>query len=91
MSELLEALAGVAGYVVLFGLLAWALYYAFGPAVLGVPTMIAVLVVIAGVRIFSNAGLTGLAAVIVGLAAIVVIIGMAMNGGAGRPGQPRRK
>jgi hypothetical protein len=84
VGELLDAVGGVGVYVVLFGLLAWALYYAFGPQVLGLPTMLGVLVLIAGVRIFSNVGLAGLAAVVVGIIALVLIIGMAMTLG----GQP---
>jgi hypothetical protein len=84
MSELLDALVKVGIYVVLFGALGWSLYYAFGPQVFGLPAMIAVLVTIAGVRIFSNVGVAGLAAVVVGLAAVVVIIGMAMSVGTKR-------
>jgi hypothetical protein len=47
--------------------------------------MIAVLVIVAGVRtVIPNVGLAGLAAMIVGLAAVVVIIGMALTVGGGR-------
>jgi hypothetical protein len=67
--------------VVLAGVLVWALYQVFGPQVFGLPVLIGVLVVAAGVSIFSNAGLVGVLAVVVGLAALVVIIGMAMNVG----------
>jgi hypothetical protein len=82
---LLNALFVVGIYVVLFGLLAWALYYAFGPQVLGLPAMVAVLVIVAGVKtVIPNVGLAGLAAMIVGLAAVVVIIGMALTVGGGR-------
>jgi hypothetical protein len=85
MHELLEALLNVGTYVLLFGLLGWALYYTFGPQVLGVPAMMAVLVVLAGVRIFSNVGIAGLVAVVVGLGVLVMVIGMAMTvGGATR-------
>ena len=78
MEELLTALANVGAYVLLFGLLAWALYLAFGPQVFGVQVLMAILVIVAGVRVFSNAGLAGLAFVVVGVAALIVVIGMAM-------------
>jgi hypothetical protein len=92
VSELLEAVAGVGAYVVLFGLLLWALYFAFGPQVLGLPAMLGVLVIVAGIRIFSNAGLSGLAFVVLALCALVMVIGMAMrlgtDRGPRRPGSP---
>jgi hypothetical protein len=84
VSELAEAVAGVGVYVVLFGLLLWALYFAFGPQVLGLPAMIGVLVIVAGIRIFSNAGLSGLAFVVLGLFVLVMVIGVAMRLGTDR-------
>jgi len=85
VGDLLNALFVVGIYVVLFGLLAWALYYAFGPQTVGLPAMLAVLVIVAGVKtVIPNVGLAGLAAVVVGLAAVVVVIGMAMTVGGGR-------
>jgi hypothetical protein len=85
VGDLLHALLVVGIYVVLFGLLAWALYYAFGPQVVGLPAMLAVLVIVAGVKtVIPNVGLAGLAVMVVGLAAVVVIIGMAMTVGGGR-------
>lgn len=86
MSELLEAVAGVGVYVVLFGLLLWALYFAFGPQVLGLPAMVGVLVIVAGVRVFSNAGLSGVAFVVLGLFVLAMVIGMAMRLGTDRQG-----
>jgi hypothetical protein len=84
VGEFVEAVGGVAVYVGLFGLLLWALYFAFGPQVLGLPTMIGVLVIAAGIRVFSNAGLAGFAFVILGLFALVMIIGMSMRLGTDR-------
>jgi hypothetical protein len=89
MHELLEALVNIGIYVLLFGLLAWALYFAFGPHVFGLPAIVGVLVVLAGVRIFSNVGPAGLAVVIVGPGVLVMIIGMAMTVGTKR--SDRRK
>jgi len=88
--ELLEAVGGVAIYVVLIAVLLWALYFAFGPQVLGLPAMLGVFVVVAGVKIAGNSGIGGLIAVILGLAAIVLIIGMAMSLG-GRPPQAEQE
>jgi hypothetical protein len=85
MGQLLNAVVVVGIYGVLFGLLAWALYFAFGPKVIGLPAMIAALVVVAGVKtVIPNSGVTGLVATVVGLAAVIVIIGMAMTVGSGR-------
>ncbi len=75
-------------YVLLIGLLLWALYFAFGPQALGLPVLIGVLVVVAGVRVFSNAGLSGLAFVVLGLFALAMIIGMAMRLGSDRRPRP---
>lgn len=87
MSHLLEVLLGI----VLIALLIWALYFAFGPQALGVPALVGVLVVAAGVSVFSNAGFAGLVFVLLGLFVLVMIIGMAMrlgNDRGGRPGPP---
>jgi hypothetical protein len=84
VTELLQAAGGVAIYVVLIALLAWSLYFAFGPQALGLPAMLGVFVVIAGVRIVGNSGLVGLVAVVLGLVAVVLIIGAAMTLGSGR-------
>lgn len=89
VSELLEAVVGIGVYVVLFGLLLWALYFAFGPQVLGLPAMVGVLVIVAGIRISSNAGLSGLAFVVLGLFVLAMIIGMAMRLGTDRHGRSR--
>ena len=90
MTELLESLGNVAIVVALFGALLWALHFAFGSQVLGLPAMLGGLVLIAGVKIFSNSGIGGLVAVVLGLAAVVVVIGMAMNVGGGRT-RPRER
>ncbi len=84
VTELLESLGNVAIYVVLIGALLWSLHFAFGSQVFGLPAMLGVFVLIAGVKIFSNSGIGGLVAVVLGLAAVVVVIGMAMNVGGGR-------
>jgi hypothetical protein len=89
--ELLEAVGGVAIYVGLAALLLWALYFAFGPQVLGLPAMLCVLVVIAGIKILGNSGVGGLIAVVLGLVVVVLVIGMAMTLGAGRPPQQRNE
>ncbi|MFI4992772.1 MAG: hypothetical protein ACHQCH_04035 [Solirubrobacterales bacterium] len=89
MDELLEALVNIGIYVLLFGLLAWALYFAFGPHAFGLPAIIGVLVVLAGVRVFSNIGLAGLAVAIVGPAVLVMVIGMAMTLGTKKSDRPK--
>jgi hypothetical protein len=92
MAEPLAAVGDVLAIAILVGLvalLAWALYWAIGPQVFGLPAMIALLVVAAGVTAFSNIGVAALAAVLIGLALVVVVIGMAMNVGAKRSGRPR--
>lgn len=47
--------------------------------------MIGLLVVVAGKQVFSNAGLSGLAYVVLGLLVLALVIGMAMRLGAERP------
>jgi hypothetical protein len=88
VSELLEAVLGVGIEVGLVVLLLWACYFAFGPQAFGLPVLIGVLVVVAGIRIFSNAGLSGLAFVVVGLVVLMLIIGMAMRLGSDRRRPP---
>jgi hypothetical protein len=89
MVELLEVAGGLAIGVALIVLLGWALYFAFGPQVLGLPAMLALFVVIAGVRVVGNVGPAGLLVIVVALVAVVVIIGMAMSVGSKRSGSPR--
>jgi hypothetical protein len=89
VSELLEAVLAVGVYVVLFGLLLWACYFAFGPQVFGLPVLIGVLVVAAGKTVFSNAGLTGVAFIVLGLVLLMLVIGMAMRLGSDRRRPPR--
>ncbi|HWG09295.1 MAG TPA: hypothetical protein VN672_09835 [Solirubrobacteraceae bacterium] len=91
MIELLEAVGGVAIYVGLIALLVWALHFAFGPQVLGLPAMVGVFVVVAGVSIVGNSGVRGLVAVVIGLVLVVLVIGMAMTLGSGRPPQERHE
>ena len=89
MSEFLEAVLVVGIYVGLFGALLWACYFAFGPQVFGLPVLIGVLVVAAGKSVFSNAGLAGLAFIVLGLILLVLVIGMAMRLGSDRRQPPR--
>jgi hypothetical protein len=86
--ELFEALMNIGIYVLLFGLLAWALYFAFGPHAFGLPAIVGVLVVLAGLRIFSNVGVAGLAVAIVGPGVLVMVIGMAMTIGTKKSDRP---
>jgi hypothetical protein len=76
---------GVVVIAVLLALLAWALWFAFGEQVFGVPAMIGLLVVLAGISVFGNDGLGGLAFVILALIALALVIGMAMRLGNDRP------
>jgi len=64
-----------------------ALYFVFGSQALGLPAMIGVLVVLAVAEALSSAGPLTLLAMVVGLAALFMVIGMAMSLGAGRPPQ----
>jgi hypothetical protein len=89
--ELLEVIGGIAIIVGLIALLLWALYFAFGPQALGLPAMLGVFVVVAGVKIAGNSGVGGLVAVVLGLVAVVLVIGMAMTLGAGRPQQQQHE
>jgi hypothetical protein len=85
MGELLEALANIAIVAAGFGVLAWALYYFIGPQAFGLPAMLAAFVIVAGVKIFSDVGVQGIAFVLLSLAALVAVIGMAMNVADRRP------
>lgn len=89
MGELLEALGTVAIVVVLFGALAWALYFAFGPQAIGLPAMLGAFVIVAGVSIVGDVGVEGVVFIVLGLAALVAVIGMAMNVADRRPGGGR--
>jgi hypothetical protein len=88
---MLEALGNVAIIVGLIAALLWALHFAFGPQVLGLPAMLGVFVVIAGIKILGNSGIGGLIAIVLGLVAVVLVIGMAMTLGAGRPPQQQNE
>jgi hypothetical protein len=88
--ELLEAVGGVALVVALSAVLLWALYFAFGAQVLGLPAMLGLLVILAGNSIAGNSGLVGLVAVLLGLVLLVLVIGMAMSFG-GRPPQAEQE
>ncbi|HTZ87876.1 MAG TPA: hypothetical protein VMB05_14510 [Solirubrobacteraceae bacterium] len=85
MGELLEAVGHLALVMALFGVLAWALYFAFGPQVIGLPAMLGALVIVAGVSIVGNVGIQGVVFVLLGLAALIAVIGMAMNVADRRP------
>ena len=84
MGELLSAVLAILIYAALVGLLVWALYFAFGPQVFGLPVMIGLLVVFAGKSIVGNDGIGGLAFVVFGLVALALVIGMAMRLGSDR-------
>jgi hypothetical protein len=86
--ELLEAIGDISIYVALIALLAWSLYFALGPQVLGLPAMIGVFVVVAGAKIVGNIGPAGVVVVMVALAAVIVVIGMAMTIGDRRSSRP---
>jgi hypothetical protein len=90
VGELLEAVGGVAIIVVLIAVLLWALYFAFGPQALGLPAMLGAFALVAGWKISGNSGVGGLVAVVLGVAAILLIIGMAMSFG-GRPPQAEQE
>jgi hypothetical protein len=90
VGELLEAVASVAIVVVLIAVLLWALYFAFGPQALGLPAMLGAFVLVAGWKIADNSSVGGLAAVVLGVVAILLIIGMAMSFG-GRPPQAEQE
>jgi hypothetical protein len=90
VGELLEALGSVAIVVVLIAALLWALYFAFGPQALGLPAMLGAFVLVAGWKIAGNSSAGGLAAVVLGVVAILLIIGMAMSFG-GRPPQAEQE
>jgi hypothetical protein len=79
MHELLAALLGIAAWVAVFGVLAWVLYFFIGPQALGLPAMLGAFVIVAGVSIIGNVGLQGIVFVALGLAALIAVIGMAMN------------
>ena len=86
MSELLESAANVGAYVLVVGLLGWALYRAFGSQVLGLPAMVGVLVIAGALSIFSSAVV--LVAMVIGLVVLMLIIGMSMTLGPEPPSGP---
>jgi 4-hydroxybenzoate polyprenyltransferase len=85
VGELLDAAANVAAYAAVIVLAGWGLQRVFGVQVFGIAGMLGVLVVIAGVRVFSNSGVAGLIATAICLLAVAIVIGMAMTLGAERP------
>ena len=88
--ELLEAVGEVAIVIGLAGAFLWALYFAFGPQALGLPAMLGAFVLFAGWKIADNSSVGGLAAAVLGVVAILLIIGMAMSFG-GRPPQAEQE
>ena len=86
MGELLESGVTVGAYVLVVGLLGWALYRAFGSQVLGLPAMIGVLVIAGALSIFSS--VVVLAAMVVGLLVLMLVIGMTMTLGPEPPSGP---
>jgi hypothetical protein len=89
--DLLEAIGNVAIIAGLIGALLWSLHFAFGPQAFGLPAMLCVVAVVAGLRIFSNSSIGGVIAVVLGLVAAVLVIGMAMTLGGGRPPQQQHE
>jgi 4-hydroxybenzoate polyprenyltransferase len=88
VGELLDAVAGIAAYAAVIIVVGWILQWLFGVQVFGVTGMVGLLVVVAGVRVFSNSGARGLIATVICLLAIAIVIGMAMTLGADRPDRP---
>lgn len=86
MGELLEALANIAIVAALFGVLALALYHFVGPQAFGLPAMLGAFVIVAGAEVIGNVGVRGIVFILLGLAALVVVIGMAMSVADRRPG-----
>ena len=82
MLEIVLILAAAAAFV-------WLMYFLFGPQALGLPALIAVFAVAALWRPMGELGPIGIVALIVGVGAIVLIIGMAMSFGQ-RVGPPRK-
>jgi hypothetical protein len=91
MTELLEALAGIAAYVALIGVIVWILYLAFGTQVFGVPALIAVLVIVAGGQVVGNVGAIGFVAIVIALVGLVAVIGIAMTLGPEGRGSPAKE
>lgn len=89
MSELPEVLLAIVVYASLIGAILWAGYFAFGPQAFGLPVLIGVLVVAASKTVFSNAGLTGVVFIVVGLVVLMLVIGMAMRLGSDRRRPPQ--
>jgi hypothetical protein len=89
--ELLEALGGVAILLALIAALLWALHFAFGPQAFGLPAMLCVLVGFAAWKIADNSSIGALVAIVLGVIAVLLAIGMAMTLGAGRPPQQQNE
>jgi hypothetical protein len=87
VTELLESAGGVAGVVALVVLVGFVAYWVFGPQAIGLPAIIGVLAVWGLVSLVSNAGLgpAGILVVVVGVVAVLFVIGMAMRLGADPP------
>ena len=81
-----ESVVTVGAYVVVIGLIGWALYHAFGSQVLGLPAMIAVLVIAGALSVFSSAVV--LLAMVVGLVVLMLVIGATMTLGPEPPSRP---
>jgi hypothetical protein len=84
MAELLGALGALAILVALFAVVAGVLYFAFGPQAIGLPAMLGALVIVAGATIAGS--IQAAVFILLGLAALVAVIGMAMNLAERRPG-----
>jgi len=85
MGELGEALGGLAVATLIVGLVLGILYLFFGSQVLGVPTVLAILVVFALRPLVGSLGPLVIVAIVVGLLVLFALIGMAMTFGTGKP------
>jgi len=82
MLTIVLTLAAAASFV-------WFMYFLFGPQALGLPSLIAVFGVAALWKPMAELGPIGIVGLVVGVGAIVLIIGMAMSFGQ-RVGPPRK-
>jgi H2-forming N5,N10-methylenetetrahydromethanopterin dehydrogenase-like enzyme len=84
VAELLEAVGDLASVGVVVVLVGFAAYWAFGPQVLGLPTLIGLFTLWGATSLVSNAGIgpAGAVLVVAGVLGVLLIIGMAMRLGA---------
>jgi hypothetical protein len=87
VTELLESAGDVAVVVAFVVLVGFVAYWLFGPQAIGLPAIIGALTLWGLVSLVSNAGLgpAGILVVVVGVVAVLFVIGMAMRLGADSP------